>query len=98
MSTATETTPPSLDDLKPRLAMFCQRHGIAKLEVFGSVARGGVHIRSDLDFLLTFLPDVHPGWDFFSLQDELEEIIGCKVDLLTRRSLEQDENPIRRNS
>jgi predicted nucleotidyltransferase len=29
---------------------------------------------------------------------EIEEIFGCEVDLLTRRSVEQDENAIRRCS
>ena len=53
---------------------------------------------SDVDLLVTFHPDVHLGWDFFELNNELEDILGCHVDLLTRRSAEQDENPIRRRS
>jgi predicted nucleotidyltransferase len=35
---------------------------------------------------------------FFELQKELEDILGCEVDLLTRRSVEQDQNSIRRRS
>jgi predicted nucleotidyltransferase len=41
---------------------------------------------------------VHLGWDFFDLHKELEDILGCNVDLLTRRSVEQDQNTIRRRS
>ncbi len=86
----------SLEDVKSRVAPFCRRHGVARLEVFGSVARGEPH--RDVDLLITFKEGVHPGWDFFDLSKELEGILGCEVDLLTRRSVEQDENPIRRRS
>jgi predicted nucleotidyltransferase len=93
-----DSIPPSLDDLKSKLAPFCRRHGVAKLEVFGSLARGQLRPGSDIDLLVTFRPDVHLGWDFFELNKELEDILGCKVDLLTRRSVEQDKNRIRRRS
>ncbi len=98
MATTNSVSPPSLDEIKSRLAPFCRRHGIARLEVFGSLARGESHIGSDIDLLVTFQPDVHPGWDFFELHREIEDLLGCEVDLLTRRSVEQDENPIRRRS
>jgi uncharacterized protein len=93
-----DTLPPSLEEIGSRLAPFCQRHGIARLEVFGSLARGEPHRGSDIDLLVTFQPEVHLGWDFFELHKEIEEILGCEVDLLTRRSVEQDENAIRRRS
>jgi predicted nucleotidyltransferase len=41
---------------------------------------------------------MRPGLDFFAMQDELEQLLGCKVDLLTRRSVEESDNPIRRRS
>lgn len=98
MASTLESVPPLLDDLRSRLVGFCESHGIARLEVFGSVARGDVRSDSDLDLLVTFKPECHPGWDFFTLQEELEATLGCRVDLLTRRSVEHDENAIRRNS
>jgi predicted nucleotidyltransferase len=94
----TTAAPLSLEQLKGRLAPFCRSHGVARLEVFGSVARGETRPGSDFDLLVTFHPEVHLGWDFFALHEELEQILGCKVDLLTRRSVEQDSNPIRRCS
>ena len=90
--------PPTLDEIKSRLAPFCRRHGIARLEVFGSLARNEPHPGSDIDLLVTFQPEVHLGWDFFELHKELEVLLGCEVDLLTHRSVEQDENFIRRRS
>jgi len=53
---------------------------------------------SDGDLLITFRPGARPGWDFYELQSEVESILGRNVDLLTRRSVEQDENSIRRRS
>ncbi len=98
MVTANDILPPSLDEIKSRFAPFCKRHSVARLEVFGSLARGEPHRGSDIDLLVTFRPEVHLGWEFFELQKEIEEILGCEVDLLTRRSVEQDENAIRRRS
>ena len=66
--------------------------------MFGSLARGESHRGSDIDLPVTFQPDVHHGWDFFEMHQEIEDLLGCKVDLLTRRSVEQDENAIRRRS
>jgi uncharacterized protein len=98
MATLSSLSLPTLDELKSRLAPFCQRHGVARLEVFGSLARGEAQPGSDVDLLVTFQPGVHLGWDFFDLNKELEDILGCEVDLLTRRSVEQDSNSIRRHS
>ena len=49
-----DVLPPPLDEIGSRLAPFCQRHGIARLEVFGSLARGESHPGSDIDLLVTF--------------------------------------------
>ncbi len=95
---ATKVLPPSLNELQSRLGPFCQSHGVARLEVFGSVATGEAHAGSDIDLLIAFQPEVQLGWEFFALQDEMEVMLGSRVDLLTRRSVEQDHNPIRRRS
>lgn len=45
-----------MEDLRidaSRLAELCRRYGIARLEVFGSVARGEQHPDSDVDLLYT---------------------------------------------
>src|SRR5580693_2472544 len=90
--------PPSIDDITRRLPQFCSRHGIGRVEVFVSVAKGEASTGSDLDLMVTFLPGIAPGLEFFAMQDELEGILGCSVDLLTRRSVERSDNPIRRRS
>ena len=69
-----------------------------RLPLFGSVLKGTARPDSDVDLLVTFRPGVHPGLDFFSMQDELQERLWIHIDLLTRRSVEKSDNPIRRQS
>jgi predicted nucleotidyltransferase len=76
-----------------RLADICRRWKIAELSVFGSVARGDAGPDSDLDLLYVFQPDAVVGWDIVRLEDELSELFGRKVDLVSKRYL----NPRMRN-
>ena len=84
--------PEDLDVDRERLAGVCERYGVTRLEVFGSVARGDAKTGSDLDLLVAFKPGTSLGLDFVSLQEELEGLFGRSVDLLTRRSVEQSPN------
>ena len=57
--------------------------------IFGSYARGNFHADSDLDLLV----DVDAGatlLDLVGLQHFLEDRLGCKVDVVTRRSLREE--------
>lgn len=54
MTTPSDALPRSLQQLKSQLTPFCKRHRVAKLEVFGSVARGETRAGSNLDLLVTF--------------------------------------------
>jgi len=70
-----------------RLASVCDRYGIAKLEVFGSQARGTARPDSDIDVLYTLRPGRKLGWEIEQLADELTSVFGRKVDLISLRSL-----------
>jgi len=81
-----------------QLAGFCKRWRIIRLELFGSARRADFRPDSDLDLLVTFEEDV--PWTLLNMvemQEELEVITGHKVDLLSRKAIEQDANWIRRN-
>ncbi len=69
------------------LEALCHRYGVARLEVFGSVARGAATPVSDVDLLYTLRPGVQLGWEIEELADELAEIFGRPVDLVSRTSL-----------
>jgi uncharacterized protein len=69
------------------------------LEVFGSAARGEDFepAGSDADFLVVFAPDADAGLkDFLDLQEALEEVLGCRLDLIERLCIEKSRNYIRR--
>jgi len=85
--------PLALDIDRERLAEFCRRNHVAKLELFGSRAKGTARPDSDVDLLVTFEPGQTPGLEFFGMADELEKMLGRPVDLLTRPRVERDTNP-----
>ena|SRR5882724_6165428 len=77
---------------------FCQRWKIVRLELFGSAARGVLTPDSDLDFLYTFADDARWGWKFVDACEELEELVGRPVDLVSRSSIERSTNPFRKQA
>jgi predicted nucleotidyltransferase len=67
------------------IATFCRKWGVRRLSFFGSVVRDDFDPeRSDVDVLVEFQPGQTPGWSIVSAENELAEILGRKVDLLTR--------------
>jgi predicted nucleotidyltransferase len=90
--------PLAFDIDRERLADLCRRYHVARLEVFGSRATGTATAGSDVDLLVTFEPGRTPGLAYIALAEELEALFGCRVDLLTRESVEADRNEIRRRS
>ncbi|MBM3286358.1 MAG: nucleotidyltransferase family protein [Candidatus Eisenbacteria bacterium] len=75
-----------------RLNELCRRYHVARLEVFGSFARGDARPESDVDVLVTLEPGVGIGLEFVALKQELEGLFGRRVDLLTRASVERSAN------
>ena len=75
------------------LAAFCQRWQITELSLFGSALRADFRDDSDIDLLATFAPESR--WsliDHGAMEQELAELLGREVDLLTRRSVERNRN------
>ncbi len=68
---------------KRKIVDFCQQHHIRRLALFGSVLRDDFRPDSDVDVLVEFEPGHVPGWEFFSFQEELSQLLGRKVDLHT---------------
>ncbi len=93
---------PAIEEKREALAALCRRYGVARLEVFGSAARGTDFdpAKSDADFLVEFKPgsDLSALDQFFGFADALEALLGRPVDLVERKALEQSRNYIRRRS
>ena len=77
------------------IADFCRRWQIVELFLFGSILRPDFGPVSDVDFLVTYAPDKRrEPWGHCPEQEEMEALIGRKVDWITRKSVEQGRNPL----
>src|SRR5271155_3853043 len=65
------------------IAQLCRLHGVKRLELFGSAARGDDNSDSDMDFFVEFLSDDWHGDRWFGLQEGLEALLGRKVELVS---------------
>lgn len=86
-----------LDVPRDQIADFCRRWQISELALFGSVVRDDFGPDSDVDILITFAPGAK--WsllDHVRMEQELSDLLHCKVDLLTKRAVEQSPNWILR--
>ncbi|NES21781.1 MAG: DNA polymerase subunit beta [Symploca sp. SIO3E6] len=78
---------------------LCKQNHIQELSVFGSVIREDFNKTSDIDFLVVFNPQIKLSLiDLVSIQYQLEDKIGRKVDLVEKRSIEKSHNWIRRQN
>lgn len=71
--------------LKSQKQLLKEKFQVKRIGVFGSFARGEQSNNSDIDILVEFYEPV--GWEFFDLQDYLEDILKREVDLVTKKAL-----------
>ncbi|KAF5429477.1 hypothetical protein C5S36_15410 [Candidatus Methanophagaceae archaeon] len=84
---------------REQIAEFCKKWKIREFALFGSVLRIKFHADSDIDVLVTFDVDAkHTLFDLVHMQDELKEIFGREVDIVSRRGIESSRNYIRRDA
>lgn len=82
---------------KKQIVDFCRRWHIREFALFGSALRDDFNTDSDLDILVTFAPDTN--WsllDHLQMEQELSDLLGRKIDLLSKRAVENNHNWIRR--
>jgi predicted nucleotidyltransferase len=88
-----------IEKRRRELVALCRRHGVERLEAFGSAVRAGDFAlsRSDADFLVTFVPAVRNNLSaFVDFKDAVERLLGRPVDLVEREAVEPSRNFIRR--
>jgi predicted nucleotidyltransferase len=79
------------------ILLFCQRWQIRELALFGSALRADFKSESDVDVLVSFSEKA--DWSLFDhvqMRLDLEAIFKRKVDLVTRRALDQSQNQLLR--
>jgi hypothetical protein len=75
-----------LREKREEILRICSKYGARDVRVFGSVARGDADQQSDLDFVVTLEPG-RTLFDLGGLQYELEQLLGCRVDVVTEKGL-----------
>jgi hypothetical protein len=79
----------ALNDILSRrdeILRIAARHGARDVRIFGSVVRGEAGEGSDVDFLVR-LDDDRSLLDHIALIRELEDLIGCRVDVVAEDDL-----------
>ena len=73
---------------REQILQTAAKYGAYNIRIFGSVARQEADANSDVDFLV----EMQSGRSLFDLGGllmELQEILGCKVDVVTEKGLRQ---------
>jgi predicted nucleotidyltransferase len=73
-------------DKRDEIQRIATKHGARNIRVFGSVARGEARNDSDIDFLVDTGP-VTSSWFPAGLVLDLEDVLGCKVEVVTEKGL-----------
>jgi uncharacterized protein len=71
---------------------LASRYGVTQLALFGSTARDSARSDSDIDILVAF-DGPATSERYFGVQFYLEDLFGCKIDLVTDKSLRVELRP-----
>jgi hypothetical protein len=74
------------EKLQRHLRALRVQYGVDRIGLFGSFVRGEQHPGSDIDLLVEFARPVGL-FKFMELENQLSELLGGKVDLVTRNAL-----------
>lgn len=73
-----------------KLSEIASRHRIKRIALFGSILGSNFTENSDVDFLIEFYPDARVSLiSIGDIEQELENVIGRRVDLRTPQDLSQ---------
>jgi predicted nucleotidyltransferase len=83
-----------VDEHRTEITELARRHRGRSIAVFGSVARSDDDAASDIDFLVDFEPG-SSLFDLLHLQDDLSELLGVPVDVVSAGGLKPRDDQIR---
>ena len=81
-----------LNMLREHKAVLAQRFGVSTLSLFGSFARDQAKDDSDIDILVGYDKSA-TSKTYFGVQFYLEDLLGHKIDLVTRKALRTELRP-----
>ena len=76
----------TIEEIKKKAIPVFKQYGVEYAGVFGSVARGEDNEKSDIDLLVEIKKSIGI-YEFIGLQQELEKILGKKVDLVSKGAI-----------
>jgi len=76
----------NIQERKADIINISQRYHAENIRVFGSVVRGEATGKSDVDFLVSFLPDASL-FDQAGLIEELSQLLHRNVDVVSERAV-----------
>ena len=81
-----------------QIRTFCLKWHIVELAIFGSVLREDFRPESDVDVLVRFAQDSPYSvlFNHSEMEEELRRVFGRKVDLISKKGVEQSKNARRR--
>lgn len=77
--------------LRAAKPVHAERYGVTRLVLFGSSARDGACVDSDMDIVVGFYEPSGLARRF-SVRSYLRDELGCVVDLVTEKAVRQDLN------
>lgn len=85
--------------MEEKIKYFCEKWKISEFSIFGSYVRNELKEDSDVDVLISFKDNVkYTLFDIVHLKEELEILFGRKVDVVTKKGLENSRNQIRKKA
>ena len=78
--------PQLLKDKRQDILRIAVQYGAHNVRIFGSLARGEAGPDSDVDILITLEPD-RSLLDLIALKQDLEDLLGCNVDVVTEAAV-----------
>lgn len=75
------------DTIIKLIADYFKTQPVLKAYLFGSFSRGEETESSDIDILIVLDESQHIGLKFFGMYEDLKDLLGREVDLVTERSL-----------
>jgi predicted nucleotidyltransferase len=82
----------TIEEIKNKVSPIFQQFGVEYAELFGSTARGENKENSDIDILVSITKPIGV-YKFIGLQQELENIFGRKVDLVSKNAINKHIKP-----
>jgi predicted nucleotidyltransferase len=73
---------------RDQVLAIARKHGVGRVRVFGSVARGDASERSDIDLLIE-VEGPTPPWFPGGLVADLETLLGRRVDVVEADALQE---------